>query len=294
MIYSIIALFIFNHTAFARDFSNVTFKATSLSPSITLLQGEGGNIGISAGEDGVFIIDDQFAELNERIRNEIKKINNSPIRFVINTHWHGDHTGGNELFSKSGTVIIAHNNVRKRMSVENFNKILNRKTEPSPSIALPVVTFPDQMSIHMNGESAQMIHFKNGHTDGDIIVHFPKSNVIHTGDLFFNGFYPFIDVDSHGSLDGIIKATQKIIKMSNSKTKIIPGHGPLANRQDLKNYLNMLLKVKSLISPLITQGKTLDEIIKLDPLKSLNPKWGGGFMKPEIFTKVVYRSLSGK
>lgn len=260
--------------------------------TVYMLQGSGGNIGVSAGSDGVFLIDDQFAPLHDKIVAEIRKnISKKTIRFVINTHWHGDHTGGNELFGKKGVDIIAHENVRKRMSVRNIMKVIGRDTPPSPKGALPTVTFPNRMTLHLNGDEAEIIHFKNAHTDGDAIIHFKKANVIHMGDIFFNGFYPFIDVDSGGSLEGITAAVRGVLKLANNKTLIIPGHGPLATKVDLEVYLKMLTQVNLNIAKLVKDGKSEEEVLQAEPLKPLDEKWGNGFMNPETFTRIAYRSL---
>jgi len=274
-----------------QDFSKVKIKTIKVSKNIYMLIGAGGNIGVSAGQDGVYIIDDQYAPLNKKIKQAVKKISNKTIRFVINTHWHGDHTGGNELMGKTGSVIIAQENVRKRMSVENFNTVLNRKTPPSPKNALPVITFPQEMGLHLNNELAKIIHFKNAHTDGDSIVYFPQSNVLHTGDIFVNGLFPFVDADAGGSFLGILAAVKEILTLCDDQTKIIPGHGLLGNKKDLQQYFEMLKTVKMRLSALIAKGKSIDQVVALNPLKDLDQKWGQGFMKLEMFTRIVYNSL---
>ena len=290
-LFTIFSIFLFTSTGLAQDFSKVSIKTTKVSKNLYMLEGKGGNIGAVAGKEGVYIIDDQFAPLYDKITAALKKLSDQPVKFVINTHWHGDHTGGNEKFGKSGSVIVAHENVRKRMSKKNFTKIFNRETPAAAKAALPVVTFPDKMSIHLNGVEAKIMHFKNAHTDGDSVIYFPSLNAFHTGDIFFNGFYPYIDVDAGGSLKGIIAAVTKILSMSNSRTKIIPGHGPLASKKDLEIYLKMLTQVNSKMAKLVKDGKTVEQIVEMKPLSSLDEKWGKGFMKPEVFTKLTYQSL---
>lgn len=291
-----LSVFIFSFNLMAQDFdpASVEVKSTKVRDGIYMITGRGGNIGVSTGSDGVFIIDDQYAPLHEKIVGEIRKLSTKPIRFVVNTHWHGDHTGGNELMGKKGIEIVAHENVRKRMSVRNVMKALNRDVPPSPEVALPTVTFPNRMTIHLNGEEAEIVHFHAAHTDGDSVIHFKKSNVIHAGDIFFNGFYPFIDVDSGGSLKGIIMAVRGILGLADKDTKIIPGHGPLATKKDMEAYLKMLTTASLNIAKLVKDGKSVEQVVEADPLKKLNPKWGNGFMKPEVFTRISYRSLKGK
>jgi cyclase len=274
--------------ATAQDFATVKITRTPLTKSIHMLQGSGGNMGLSVGSDGVFLIDDQYAPLNGKILAAIAQVAPGPVKLLLNTHWHFDHTGGNEPMGKSGTVIVAHDNVRKRMAVDNFIKAFNKKVPAAAPAALPVVTFDQSVTLHLNGEDIRVTHVPHAHTDGDAIVHFPTSNVIHTGDIFFNGFYPFIDVDSGGSLAGLMAAVEKILALSNSKTQIIPGHGPLANRKDLQRYLRMLKGINKEMARQLKNGQTAATIAAAKPTQKYDKKWGGGFLKPEKFAEIAF------
>jgi glyoxylase-like metal-dependent hydrolase (beta-lactamase superfamily II) len=213
------------------------------------------------------------------------------VRFVINTHWHFDHVGGNENFGKAGAVILAHGNVRKRMSTTQLVKMFNREVPPSPHIALPVVTFESDVTVHYNDEELYVFHVDNAHTDGDGLILFRKANVLHTGDTLFNGSYPFIDVDSGGSIDGMIASADKVLTMVNEQTKLIPGHGPLATPKDLKAFRDMLATLRDNVARLIREGKSLEDTITAAPTKDLDPVWGKGFLKPEQVVQMVYMDL---
>lgn len=211
---------------------------------------------------------------------------------MVNTHWHGDHTGGNAALAGSGAIIVAHDNVRRRMSSEQFLEAFKATVPPSPAAALPVVTFADQLSFHWNGEEIRVFHAEPAHTDGDAIVHFPRSNVIHTGDIFFNGLYPFIDGSSGGSVAGMLQAVDQVLALANAGTRIIPGHGPLASRADLVAYRTMLVTVTDRISALIREGKTLDQVVAARPTAEFDAAWGNGFLNPESFVAITYNVLS--
>lgn len=270
------------------QYDKVEIKTIKVGDGIYMLRGAGGNIGISAGEDGVFMIDDQFSPLTPKILAAISKISTEPVRFLINTHWHYDHTGGNENLGNKDVVIVAHDNVYKRLSTDQFIKAFSRQVPASPKAALPVVTFSDEATFHLNGLHIQARHIKNAHTDGDSILIFGDRNIIHTGDIFFNGIYPFIDEGAKGSIYGMIKATEVILEQIDDQTKIIPGHGPLGNKQDLQNFHDMLVRVVALVTPLVKEGTSLEDAIKADPLKELNDKWGNGFLKPQNFLSIIY------
>ncbi len=274
------------------DAAKVTIKTHKLAERVWMLEGAGGNIGVSAGDDGVFVIDDQFAPLSDKIKAALSRISTRPLRFVFNTHWHGDHTGGNENMANAGALIVAHDNVRRRMSVEQFIKGMGRRLPASPPRALPVVTFASEASFHLNGDEIHVIHVANAHTDGDAVIHFKKANVLHTGDTFFNGMYPFIDVDSGGSVDGYIAAQQKLLSLADDKTKIIPGHGPWANKAALQAAHDVLVKARDRIAKLIAANKTLDQIKAARPTADLDGRWGKAFIKPDMLATIVYRSLT--
>ena len=273
------------------DMSKVEIQTEKLADHVYMMTGAGGNLGVSVGEDGVFLIDSQFAALTPKIQAAIAKLSDKPVRFMLNTHWHFDHTGGNENLGKAGAVIIAQENVRKRLSSEGFIAFLGMKTKPSPAIALPVVTFTRDVSFHLNGEDIRASHAPNAHTDGDVVVHFSKSNVVHMGDTFFNGLYPFIDTSSGGSVAGVLAAADRALKTVGDSTKIIPGHGPLGTKADLKAYRDMLAAVSSRVAAQIKQGKKLEEVVASKPTAQYDAKWGKGFLAPEKFVEMLYGNL---
>jgi cyclase len=273
------------------DFSKVEVKAEKVAEGIYMLTGSGGNMGLSVGESGSFLVDDQYAPLTERILAAIRRITPDPVRFVVNTHWHGDHTGGNENMGKAGALVVAHENVRRRMSAEHFSATFGRKTPPSPPGALPVVTFTDAVTFHWNGDEIRVHHVPPAHTDGDCVVHFVKADVVHMGDLFFNGSYPFIDTSSGGRVDGVIAAAERVLAGTSGTTRIIPGHGPLAGRKDLQAYRDAVKTLRDRIARLKAAGKSREETIAAKPTADHDATWGGGFMKPDVFTGLVYDSL---
>jgi cyclase len=273
------------------NFENVQVEAVRVAGGVHVLTGAGGNIGVSAGADGVFLVDDQYAPLTPKILAAVKTIRDEPIRFVLNTHWHGDHTGGNENMGKAGALIVAHENVRKRMSVEQFLEAFNVREPPSPAGALPVVTFTDAVTFHLNGDEIHAFHVPPAHTDGDAIVHFRRANVVHMGDLFFNGMYPFIDVSTGGSIDGMISAAERVLKMIGADTKVIPGHGPIANRSDLTAYRDMLVGVRAAVMRHVSAGWTLERVVAAKPTAPFDATWGKGFLQPDKFVEIVYTDL---
>jgi cyclase len=273
-------------------FRDVVIETVPVADGIWMLVGQGGNIGVSAGEDGVFLIDDQFAPLTGRIKAAIAQFSDRPVRFVINTHWHFDHTGGNENLGKAGAVIVAHDNVYERMSRENFIEFFNRVVPAAPKDALPVITFNDTVTFRLNGEEIRVVHLGRAHTDGDSVVLFRSANVIHTGDIWFHGLYPFIDVASHGSIDGLIAAVERILALADAETRIIPGHGPLGDRAGLDAYAQMLRAARDRVGALMRQGRSLDEIRQARPLADYDETLGKGFIAPEQFLEIVHASLS--
>jgi glyoxylase-like metal-dependent hydrolase (beta-lactamase superfamily II) len=275
-----------------RDFSSVEIVSKPIRAGIYMLTGAGGNMAVSTGEDGVFLVDDQFAPLTEKIVAAIREIQDEPVRFLVNTHWHGDHTGGNENLGEAGAVIVAHGNVRRRLSVEQFQKTWQRTVPASPVGALPVITFTDAVTFHLNGESVHVFHVPPAHTDGDSVVHFQGADVLHAGDLFFNGTYPFIDIDSGGSIEGMIDAQQRILSLCGDESVIIPGHGPIANAAALREARQMLITVRDRVRSAIASGLTLEELAAKNPLADLDGAWGGGFIDTPRMLAIVYADLS--
>lgn len=269
------------------DYSKVEIKTTKLSGTTYMMTGAGGNLGLSVGEDAVFLIDDQFAELSPRITAAIAKITSKPVRFVLNTHWHFDHTGGNENFGNSGAIIIAHENVRRRVGSEQFIEFMRMKIPAGPKAALPVVTFAAAVTFHLNGDEMRAIHMPRAHTDGDAIVHFVRSDVIHMGDTYFNGMYPFIDTSSGGTVDGVIAACDAALAIAGERTRIIPGHGPLSNRAELKGYRDMLATVSGRIRKMIAEGRKLEDIIASRVTADFDAQWGSGFMPAAKFAEML-------
>jgi glyoxylase-like metal-dependent hydrolase (beta-lactamase superfamily II) len=273
-----------------QDLSKVEIRTERLGPGVAVLFGAGGNIGVSYGPDGNVIVDDQFAPLTERIVSAVRRLKDDPVRFVINTHWHFDHTGGNENFGKRGAVILAHRNVRERMSTDQFLTALNQKVPASPHEALPVVTFEDGVTLHLNGDTVHAIHVKNAHTDGDSLVHWQKADVLHMGDTFFHrDSFPFVDLSSGGSIDGLIAAIGKALQIAGPATKIIPGHGPVATRAELAAYRAMLIDIRAKVAAGIRAKRTLAQIQATKPAARYGMP--SGFITPDRFVEAVYNSL---
>jgi glyoxylase-like metal-dependent hydrolase (beta-lactamase superfamily II) len=272
------------------DLSKVEIKTTKVAGNVYMLEGAGGNIGVSAGADGLLIIDDQFAPLADKIRAALKEINPGALHFILNTHFHGDHTGSNAVFGRDGT-IIAHDNVRKRLASEQT--VLGEKVPPAPKEALPVITYAQSVSVHFNDEEIRVIHFPHGHTDGDSVIFFTRSNVVHMGDDFFAARFPFVDIDSGGDVLGMTKNVADIIAQLPADVKIIPGHGPLSTLDDLKSYHRMLVATTDIVRKQIAAGKTLAEI-KAAGLPDEWKTWGSGFIKTDRWIETVHRSLTSR
>jgi len=272
----------------------VTIKALEVAPGVYSITGAGGNMGLVTGDDGAFLIDDQYAPLTEGILQVIAQLTDKPVKFVLNTHYHGDHTGGNENLGAFGTLVVAHDNVRVRMSQEQFSTFWERTTPPEEPGALPVVTFSDAVTFHLNGMRVRAFHVANAHTDGDAIVHLPDVNVIHMGDVFFHEWYPYIDVSAGGSIRGTLVAVDNVLDMIDKETVVIPGHGDSpTDRMALVAYRDMLSAVADRIQTLIDQGKSLEEVQAAAPTAQWDAVWGQNFMSPERFVRLVYGHLKG-
>jgi len=279
--------------ATAQDLDKASVKSVQVADGIFMLRGAGGNIGLSVGDDGALIIDDEYAGLNDKVRAAIGEITERPVRLVLNTHWHGDHTGGNESFGRTGAVIVAHDNVRVRMSREHFSEFFGSKTPASPAIALPIVTFAEAVTLHLNDQTIHVEHVPPAHTDGDAIIWFESRRVVHTGDIFFNGFYPFIDTSSGGSIRGMVAAADSVLARIDDRWRVIPGHGPLSDRAGLLRFRNMLASVADRISAMIDEGMTVEEVIAAKPTEQFDEQWGGGFIPPDRWVRLVYAGLAG-
>jgi cyclase len=276
-------------TAATAQPADVKITAENLASGVDVLFGQGGNIGVSHGPDGTVLIDDQFAPLTPKIQAAVTALGATPVKFLINTHWHGDHTGGNENFGKTGALIMAHDNVRVRMATPQTRG--DRTTPASPKVALPVVTYHDGLSLHLNGDEVRTHHMHDAHTDGDSIVIWKKANVVHMGDLYFNKVtLPFIDLNSGGSAKGMLAAIEKTLMLINPQTKVIPGHGPMATHADLMGYRDMLKSVIDAVQAGISAGKNVDQIKTMKPAA----KWDvpGGFISADGFVETVYKSLT--
>ena len=278
-----------------RDFSKVQIKVMKVAGTVYMLQGAGGNIGASVGEDGIVVVDDQYAPLADRIQAALKDITDKPVRFIINTHYHGDHTGGNEFFQKQAP-IIAQDNVRKRLEqgghAGNGGSVAIEQ-KAAPKGALPIITFDHDVTVHLNGEDIRALHFPAGHTDGDSVIFFPKSNVVHMGDDFVTYGFPFIDIDSGGSIDGMIDGVEKVIGQLPTDVKIIPGHGAVSNLDDLRAYLKMLKETRAAVQDSLDKKMTLAQMKEqriLDPWK----KYSGDFISSDAFLETLYNSLTGQ
>jgi len=267
------------------------FEIVPLADGLDMLMGIGGNIVISSGADGTFIVDDELAPMSDKLAAAIGAISPEPVKIVFNTHWHFDHTGGNQFFGEQGALIVAHDSVRERMSTTQFSSFFNTQTKPSPNAALPVFTFDSTATFHWNGQTIRAIHMPPAHTDGDSILLFQEANVAHLGDVFFNGMYPLIDIDGGGSVKGIIDAVDSILPLLNEETKIIPGHGPLATLEDLRKYRSMLMLVTARMQVLIDEGKSKEEVIVLRPTFNFDTDWAWSLFPADLWTGLVYDSL---
>lgn len=274
------------------DFSAVEITTIPLGGGIAMLVGQGGNIAVSTGSDGPVIVDDQFAPLVPKITAAVKALQDAPIRFVINTHHHFDHTGGNEALGEAGALIFAHENVRTRLSTDQFSKLMNRKMPASPEAAWPVVTFADSVTLHWNDEIIRIEHVAPAHTDGDSHVWFEKANVVHMGDTFVNGSWGFPDIEGGGGINGLIESAAGVLARVNDTTRIIPGHGPLATKADLQRFHDVLVNVKARVEKGIAAGGTMEAFLATKPAADLDAEWGDGFMTTDQLLSLVWMNLA--
>jgi cyclase len=278
------------------DTSKVTLKTTQVTPGISMIEGAngfaGGNVGVSVGDDGVFIIDDELGPMTDKLKAALAALSKKPVRFLVNTHWHSDHTGGNPGIAAAGAVIVAQENVRKRLSVDQLREFMGRKMTFAalPPAALPVVTFTEDVTLHLNGDEVHVVHVPPAHTDGDSFVHFKKANVIHTGDVV-TGAYPIVDVDSGGLYDGLITASDRVLALCDDATKVIPGHGPLMTKADVVAYRQMLLDARERVVKLMIAKKTTEEINAAKPLADFDGRWGGGMVKANFVIDAIVKTV---
>ena len=288
---AVVAVALATPTQAQRNFDKVEITTEEISPSVAVLFGAGGNMAVSHGDDGTILVDDQFAPLNEKITAAIAKLGAQPVDYVVNTHWHGDHTGGNEAFGKAGATIFAHRNVRVRMSTEQQRG--ERKIGPSPKEALPVVTFDQGVTFHLNGDTIDVAFVGGGHTDGDSVVYWREDNIVHMGDLYFKiPGYPFIDIDSGGNILSALNSINTVIGAIDDDTKVIPGHGPMSNKAELVAYRDMMAVALSRVVTLKSEGKSADETVAAKPLSDMDR--GEGFISADRFVRAIYESLGAQ
>jgi len=256
-----------------------------------MLEGMGGNIGVSVGDDGILIVDDQFAPLADKIKAALKGISDKPVRFIINTHYHFDHTGGNADFARSGGSIIAHENVRTRLASGTSMKALG-KTPPAPKEALPIITFSERATVYLNGEDIRAIHFPHGHTDGDSVIFFPQSKVVHMGDDFVTYGFPFVDIENGGSVSGMVVGVEKVLSMVPPDTRFIPGHGPVSTGDDVRRFLKMMTDTRAIVAAGVKQGKTAEQMKQEKVLAAYEEQWSMGFIKTNDWIDVLYDDVT--
>lgn len=272
------------------NFSKVEIKVTKVAGSIYLLQGAGGNIAVSVGDDGIVMVDDEFAPLAPKIQTALKGISDKPVRFILNTHYHGDHTGGNAPFADNGSTIIAQDNVRKRLAEGSVT--LGRTNPPAAKDALPIITFNDRATVWLNGEEIRAIHFPAGHTDGDSVIWFPNSNVVHMGDDFVTYGFPFVDVQNGGSVSGMIAGCQKVLATVPADAKFIPGHGNLSTADDVRAFIKLLQDTRAAVLAEVKKHKTLEQIKADKPLAQWDQKYGQGFIKTNDWIAALYDDIT--
>jgi cyclase len=276
------------------DFSKVEIKTTDLGDNVYMLEGQGGNITVAAGRSAIIMVDGEFAPLHDKIKAAVAAVSNLPIKYLVNTHFHGDHTGGNEPFAKDGVTVVSEANVKKRLAAGTTNGLTGVKTPPAPQAALPSQTYTGSFRIRLPGRVAELKHIANAHTDGDTYIWFKSSNVLSTGDTFTNGRYPNIDFANGGNIKGMIAAADTYLKLVNAKTRIVPGHGPLADKAALLDYRTMLTTARDRMAKLIKDGKSEDEVVAAKPFADLDAKWAPNELASKNFIRVVYHSLADK
>ena len=280
--------------ALAQRFDDGEIETVPVRGNLSMLVMEpAGNVGVSVGPDGAYIIDNQFAPMTNKIISAVKELTDQPIRYVFNTHWHGDHTGGNNNFGGMGYAIVAHDNVRERMLEDQYHLFFKAGTPPAPAAALPVMTYDNEISFHLNGDHVRVIHTPNAHTDGDSIFYFEKADVLQTGDVFINRGFPLIDIHSNGSIAGQIEATNRMLEIAGPNTIIIPGHGPLTDEKRMEEIRDMLVETRSRVTALLDKNMTLEEILDQAPLADLEEQWGYSLVTAEAFTTIIYQSETG-
>ena len=269
----------------------VAVEITALTETLFYLKGYGGNVIVSSGDDGVFMVDDQYPEQQGPLRDALTSLSLDNPKFLINTHWHRDHAGSNESFSASGALIFAHENVRKRLSEEQFIAFFKHTVPPAGEEALPVVTFTQGMRLFLNDDEVEIYHAPSAHTDGDAVIYFRRSNVLHTGDIFFENMYPFIDTSSGGTIGGVIAAVETMIGLVNEDTQVVPGHGPISDLEGLKSYLKMMARVRKRITERIVAGQSLEQVVAAKPTKEFDEKYASGFLKPDNFVRLIFDNI---
>ena len=289
---ALILVLLASPAAAQQDLSQVEIKTEKLADGLYMLQGAGGNMALCAGPDGGFLIDGEFAPLVDKILAAARAVDERPVRFLLNTHWHGDHTGGNGSYAKAGITIVAHENVRARLATEQKSAVSGEGVPAAPAAALPSLTFSQGATFYLNGQEIRVVHVPPpAHTDGDAIVIFPRADVIHTGDLFFNGRYPVIDLGAGGSIDGMIAAADRLLALTDDATRIVPGHGPLADKAALAAYREMLAGVRAAVAREVAAGKSKEETIAAKPTAAFDAKWAQSPTAGDRFAGVVYESL---
>ena len=276
-----------------QDMENVKIQKVEVAEGLYMLVGAGGNIGLFAGEDGVFMIDDQFAPLTPKIMAAVEALTGRSVDMLFNTHWHFDHTGGNENFGKAGAQIFAHDNVRVLMSKPQTLSRFGADLPAAPVVALPVITFGETMKFHLNGDTVSAVHVPHAHTDGDVILYFEERNAVHTGDVYITLGYPFIDAEHGGHINGLIEGARQVLDWADDETKIMPGHGQLSNRAELQEFHDMLVESRDRVQAMLDDGKTQDEIVAASPLADLDARWSSGFIDGEGFTRAILAGLTG-